>query len=140
MQTGEVGRLHPKPVYDKIRMPTYLIYIGMPDFGEETNARWRVWVIWWKLHVGLEQNKTRCSTTLTLKYVSQNKTQLATAPRKLSNTSHRTKQNSLQHHTNSEIPLTDQTNSLQHHANSEIRLTEQNTTRCSTTQTLKYLS
>jgi hypothetical protein len=34
----------------------------MPDFGEEPYAGWRVWVVWWKLHVSLEQKKTRWST------------------------------------------------------------------------------
>jgi hypothetical protein len=42
----------------------------MPDFSKETYARWRVRVIWWKLHVGLQHNKQR------LKYLSQNRSQL----------------------------------------------------------------
>jgi hypothetical protein len=46
---------------------TYLIHIGMPDFGEEPYAGWRVRVVWRKLHVSLKQKKNSCRTKWTAK-------------------------------------------------------------------------
>ena len=33
----------------------YLVDIGVPDFSEEANAGRRIRVVWWKLHVRLQQ-------------------------------------------------------------------------------------
>lgn len=33
----------------------YLVDVGVPNFGEKTNAGRRIRVVWWKLHVRLQQ-------------------------------------------------------------------------------------